>query len=282
MQNIHTHTWDQGQHLSPSAVKEAELARGYPLDLSVRFEAFMEDMAPFEKVVVFGLKARLTGYWVPDEYVADFVARAPGKLYGFASCDPTQPHYMEELRYAFETLHLSGLKMGPIYAGFDPRDPRCDPVYRYCQENGLPILFHVGTTYNRAAPLGFSRPWLFDEVAIKYPALRMVLAHMGHPFCEECLVVIRKHPHVYADISALYYRPWQFYNTMIMAQEYRVTHKILFGTDYPIATSLPSIEGVRHANDIIGNSPLPRISSEVIEDILNRDAFSLLGIREGR
>jgi len=110
----------------------------------------------------------------------------------------------------------------------------------------------------------------------------MVLAHMGHPFCEECLVVIRKHPHVYADISALYYRPWQFYNTMIMAQEYRVTHKILFGTDYPIATSLPSIEGVRHANDIIGNSPLPRISSEVIEDILNRDAFSLLGIREGR
>ena len=55
------------------------------------------------------------------------------------------------------------------------------------------------TTFNRAAPLGYTRPWLWDEVAIRYPELHMVLAHVGHPFSEECLVVIRKHPHVYAD-----------------------------------------------------------------------------------
>ena len=125
--------------------------------------------------------------------------------------------------------------MGPMYAGFDPRDERCAPVYRFCQDRGLPILFHAGTTFIRVAPLGFTRPWLFDEVAIAYPELRMVLAHVGHPFGEECLVVIRKHPHVYADISALYYRPWQFYTMLIAAQEYHVTHKLLFGTDYPFA-----------------------------------------------
>jgi predicted TIM-barrel fold metal-dependent hydrolase len=68
---------------------------------------------------------------------------------------------MEELFYAFQTLHLSGLKMLPVYAGFDPRDKRCDPVYQYCQKNSLPILFHSGTTYNHEAVLGYSRPWLF-------------------------------------------------------------------------------------------------------------------------
>jgi predicted TIM-barrel fold metal-dependent hydrolase len=278
VQNIHTHTWDQALHLEPATVREADISRGFPLNMTVRFDAFMQDMAPFERVVVFGLKARLTGYWVPDQYVADFVARAAHKLYGFAACDPTQPSYMEELRHAIEDLHLVGVKMGPIYAGFDPRDSRGDPVYRYCQERGLPIMFHAGTTYNRAAPLGYSRPWLFDDVAIRYPGLYMVLAHVGHPFCDECLVVIRKHPHVYADISAVYYRPWQFYNTMILAQEYHVTHKLLFGTDYPFTTASDSIAGVRAVNEVTGQSGLPRVSAEAIEEILARDAFALLGI----
>ena len=278
MQNIHSHAWDQALHMEAATIKEADISRGYPLELTVRFDTFMEDMAPFEHVAVFGMKARLTGYWVPDQYIADFVARAPEKLVGFAGCDPTQETYMEELRHGIEDLHLKGVKMGPMYAGFDPRDPRCDAVYRYCQSRGIPILFHSGTTFNRAAPLELTRPWLFDSVAIAYPELRMVLAHVGHPFCEECLVVIRKHPHVYADISALYYRPWQFYNMLIAAQEYKVTHKLLFGTDYPFTTARESIAGLRAANQIIGDSPLPRVSEQTVEELLARDSFRLLGI----
>lgn len=279
MHNIHTHTWDAALHFAPETIRETDLSRGFPLDLTVKIEPYLDDMGPFEKVVVFGLKARRTGYWVPDEYVADFVSQATGKLIGFAGCDPTQPEHFPELRFAIEHLHLRGVKMGPIYAGFDPRDPLCDPVYAYCQENGLPILFHSGTTFNHNAPLGFSRPWLFDEVAIRYPGLRMVLAHAGHPFCEECLVVIRKHPHVYADVSALYYRPWQFYNTLIAAQEYNVTHKLLFGTDYPFAGAQESIDGLRGINTITGSSGLPVVTSETIEGILQRDALALLGIQ---
>jgi uncharacterized protein len=278
MQNIHAHAWDQTLHIEPQTVRESDISRGFPLDMTVDFDTFMRDMAPFERVAVFGLKARLTGYWVPDAYIADFVARAPDKLVGFAACDPTQPGYLDELEHGIEQLGLTGLKMGPMYAGFDPRDPRCDAVYQYCQERGVPILFHSGTTYNRAAPLGFTRPWLFDEVAIAYPELRIVLAHVGHPFSEECLVVIRKHPHVYADISALYYRPWQFYTMLIAAQEYNVTHKLLFGTDYPFAGGQDSIDGLRRANHIIGDSGLPRVTDGVVEDILARDAFGLLGI----
>ena len=278
MQNIHTHTWNQRLHMADFFVKEAELARGYPIDLSVDFDTFMVDAEPFDKVVVFGAKARLNGLWVPDEYVAEFVARAPAKLIGFAACDPTQPNYIDELRIGIDELHLRGVKMMPMYAGFDPRDERCEPVYAFCASRGLPILFHSGTTFNRAAPLGFTRPWLWDEVAIKHPELRMVLAHVGHPFCEECLVVIRKHPHVYADISALYYRPWQFYNMLIAAQEYNVTHKLLNGTDYPFAKGQASIDGLRNINHIIGNSGLPQVTEKTIEGILNRDALSLLGI----
>lgn len=278
MQNVHTHTWDQSRHFMPETIREADLSRGHPLDLTVDVDAFMADMAPFERVVVFGLKARRTGYWVPDSYVADFVAQAPEKLVGFAGCDPTEPGYMEALIQAIEELGLAGVKMGPIYAGFDPRDPCCSPVYDYCQRRGLPIIFHTGTTFNRAAPLGVSRPWLFDEVAICYPDLHIVLAHLAHPYYAECLVVVRKHPHVYADISALFYRPWQFYNMLITAQEYNVTHKLLFGTDYPFAGAEESIEGLRNVNHIIGSSGLPRVEAATIDGILERDALALLGV----
>jgi len=278
MQNIHAHVWDQSKHFQPQTVQESDLSRGYRLDLTVRLEGLLEDMEPFDRVVIFGLKGRRTGYWVPDEYVAEMASRAAGKLVGFAACDPTQPDYMEELRKAIEILGLKGLKMGPIYGGFDPRDPRCEPVYAYCQEKRIPIVCHTGTTFNRDAPLAFGRPWLFDEVAMRYPELRIVLAHLGHPFYDECLAVIRKHPQVYADISALYYRPWQFYNMMVLAEEYRVTHKLFFGTDYPFARARESIEGVRNVNHVVGGSPLPRVSVEVIEHILERDALGLLGV----
>jgi predicted TIM-barrel fold metal-dependent hydrolase len=278
VQNVHTHAWDQSLHIAEATAREADLSRGYPLDLTVHFDAFMRDMEPFERIVVFGLKAMRTGYWVPDDFIADFVARAPQKLVGFASCDPTQPGHVNELERAVKDLGLRGVKMGPAYAGFDPRDERCAPVYACCQAAGIPIIFHTGTTFNREAMLAFSRPWLFDEVAMRFPELRIVLAHLGHPWHAECLAVIRKHPHLYADIAALYYRPWQFYNMMVLAQEYKVTHKLLFGTDYPFAGAKQSVDGVRGVSDTIGGAGLPAVQADLIESILERDAFSLLGL----
>jgi uncharacterized protein len=282
MQNIHTHTWNQALHIDPATVREADLSRGRPLDLTVQVDAYVDDIASFDRVVVFGLKGRLTGYWVPDDYVAGFVrevnARAPGKVVGFAACDPTQPNALDELVHAVEDLGLQGVKLGPIYAGFDPRSLSCESIYAYCQERGVPMLFHMGTTYNRVAPLRMSRPWLLDEIAIRFPELRIVMAHLGHPFYEECLVIIRKHPHLYADISALFYRPWQFYNMLVTAQEYNVTHKLLFGSDYPFAGGRESVEGLRNANAVIGQSGLPPITEATIEGILARDALGLLGV----
>ena len=279
MYNVHAHAWEPEKHIAAATRAEADRSRGRPMDLSVDFEHFMEEeAAPFDKTFVFGAKAKRTGYWVPDEYIAEFVGRAPDKLVGFAACDPTQEGALAELRKGIEELGLRGVKMMPMYAGFDPRDERCQPIYAYCQEQKLPILFHSGTTFNQDAPLGYTRPWLWDEVGMRYPELRMILAHVGHPFGEECLVVIRKHPHVYADISALFYRPWQFYNMLIAAQEYNVTNKLFFGTDYPFARALESINGLRNANHIIGNSGLPHVTEATIEGILHRDVPALLGM----
>jgi hypothetical protein len=63
VKNIHTYASDPALHSQPETVREA--------DLSVRPEPFLEDMAFVEKVLAPGLKARRTGSWVPDQYVAN-------------------------------------------------------------------------------------------------------------------------------------------------------------------------------------------------------------------
>ena len=59
---------------------------------------------------------------------------------------------------------------------------------------------HMGTTFGRNTPLELGRAIHVDPVARCWPELKMVLAHMGHPWYEECIVVVRKHPNVFAEV----------------------------------------------------------------------------------
>ena len=36
MQNVHAHAWDEALHLTPETVREAEISRGFPSDLTVK------------------------------------------------------------------------------------------------------------------------------------------------------------------------------------------------------------------------------------------------------
>ena len=182
---------------------------------------------------------------------------------------------MEMLRHGIEDLGLRGVKFGPIYNGVPLSDPRLVPVYEYCQKNNIPLTMHMGTTFARVAPVELGRAVYVDEVANRYPDLTMILAHMGHPWYEECIVVSRKQPNVFCEVSALSYRPWQYYNILITAQEYRIIDKIFFGTDFPFARVDESVDGLLGINDQLAGTALPRVSRETQEAILRSDPFSV-------
>ena len=60
-----------------------------------------------------------------------------------------------------------------------------------------------------------------SALALRYPELKMIMAHMGHPWFEECAVVVAQAAErLCRDLGHLY-RPWQFWNMMIAAQEYK-------------------------------------------------------------
>jgi predicted TIM-barrel fold metal-dependent hydrolase len=242
-------------------------------------EGHLETTREAEVAVVFGLQAQATGWNIPNDAVATHVTRAPERLLFFAAVDPARPDCLAELERCHRGLGAVGVKLAHLYQGVHPLDPRCREIYRYCVRHALPVLFHVGTSFVGGTPLDFSRPVHFDAVAVDFPELRMVLAHLGHPWEDETIAVIRRHPHVYADLSALYYRPWQFYNSMQLLVEYRTEAKVLFGSDFPFTTTGSSLVGVRGVNSILAHSGLPPIPSEVIEGIIHRDALGLLGLQ---
>jgi uncharacterized protein len=214
---------------------------------------------------------------VDDQYVADYIAAHPDALIGFLSVDPTQDDWQREMRAGHEQLGLRGMKLMPMYAGFRPDDARLDPLWRYATEHRLPVLLHTGTTFVSQAPLECTLPRHLDPVATRFPDVKIIMAHLSHPYEGECVAVIRKHPNVFADISALHYRPWQLFHSLMLVQEYGVWDKLLFGTDYPFTTVSASIDGLRSLNKRFAGTGAT-LDERAIERLIHRDSLGLLGL----
>ena len=277
--DVHSHFWAYPTDFSASFREQAKRARaGVEVDLTVRYEDYHAACRVPVRTVVFGGKAKLSGVWVDDRRIAEYVAAHPDTLIGFLSVDPTQPEWEKELRDGHEVLGLRGIKLLPMYAGFRPDDTRLDPLYVYAAKHRLPVLLHTGTTFVSQAPLECTLPRHLDAVAIRHPDVKLILAHLGHPYEGECVVVIRKHPNVFADISALHYRPFQLYHSLMLVQEYGVWDKVLFGTDYPFTTVNATLDGLRSLNKMLEGTALPRLNEAKIESLIARDTCTLLGI----
>ena len=276
--DVHSHYFRYPEHFTEEFKRESLRSRGVEIDLTVRWEEYRATARECDKTIVFGAKARRSGQWVDDKEVAGYVAQHPEHLIGFMCLDPTQVGWRDEMEEGHIDLKLKGIKLLPMYAGFSPNDRALDDLWIYASRHGLPVLLHTGTTFVSNAPLACTLPRLIDEVAIRFPEVKIVMAHLGHPWEGECIATIRKHNNVFADCSALHYRPFQLYHSLMLVQEYCVWHKLLFGSDYPFTTVDASLAGMRKLNDMLLGTALPRLNMEQMEMMFHRDTLSLLGI----
>jgi predicted TIM-barrel fold metal-dependent hydrolase len=161
----------------------------------------------------------------------------------------------------------------------DPLGENALRLYAYAEQHGLPMLVHQGTSPVRFADIDYAHPRHTDRVAMQFPNLRIIMAHIGHPFQLDCIVVVRKHPNVWADISALHYREWSYYTCLRLATEWSVLHKLLFGSDYPAAaTPRETAEALTHVNDMLEGTKLPRVPEDELQKIVHRDSLAALGL----
>jgi len=274
--DIHTHCL-QPEHVSRTARQASERA-GYPPMAPLAPETYLEGVAPVDRAVVFGIRALSAGLATPNAYTAEWVRHAPDKLIGFMGIDPTEEGYLDEIDRSVD-LGLKGIKIYPTLARFDVTDPTIAPLFEKAQRLGLPVLSHMGTQPDPRAMLKHSHPLLIDELAQAFPDLKFIIAHMAHPWQRDCAVVVRKHPNVYADVSGSgWVRPWQAWEAFILMQEWGVTDKLLFGSDFPAWTPQEGMDKMRRLNEQVEGTNLPRIRDEVIEGIIHRSSLELLGL----
>lgn len=176
-----------------------------------------------------------------------------------------------------------GVKLYPSL-GFFPYDARLEGVYEYCETNGIPIMTHCTPSgaffLGKITPLmsmpqpiavagspapvapafggknndkdcdNFLLPSNWDSILIKFPKLKVCLAHMGGTsemwpktpdlsranWYQEVKRLISTHANVYTDISYTLsdekadYRTWKEIESLLGQDAY--ANRILFGTDY--------------------------------------------------
>jgi uncharacterized protein len=119
-------------------------------------------------------------------------------------------------------------------------------VYELAMKYDLPVVIHSGDTFSDRGLLRYSHPLYIDELAVRYPDLRIVICHLGNPWVMDAAEIVYKNKNVYSDLSGLQVGTKEvfdrfssselwlntFRTAMVFADRY---DKFLYGSDWPLA-----------------------------------------------
>jgi uncharacterized protein len=162
-------------------------------------------------------------FYPDNEYVRDVVESIPG-LYALVWGNPRVPGYVQEVERYLEHPKFLGLKLHPLIDGYLPNDPSVHPMIELIVERDLPVLIHCGH------PI-FTLPWSIEELAVSFPAAKIVIGHMGHGnvvYINGSIDVALRNPNVYLETSGM-----PMHTKIREAYERVGETRVLFGTDVP-------------------------------------------------
>jgi len=234
----------------------------------------MED-AGVVRAVILGQDTHATpnpafkSYSMKNDEVARIAARSDDKLVPFAGVDPNSGKAaLTELKRAVKVLGMRGLKVHGSANSVYLNDAKLMfPIYEFCQEVGVPILFHTGTTGLGDCEIKYSKTELLDEVCQRFPDLKVVMAHFGWPWPEVAIAIALRNPNVFIDVSG--WKPRYVPQSVIPYLNGILQDRFLFGTDYPMLRQKEWLEDFKaHLG--------PKLKAGVGEKLLSSNAKRLL------
>lgn len=190
---------------------------------------------------------RVWGDWTgTNDIIVDLEEKFPERFRGVFGAEPLDKNdvlkkkRLEEFKAAVKDHGIRGLWFGPPYQHIYANDKRIYPFYEVAQEYGVVVYYHHGGGIGggggpaNAAPLKYARAILLDDVVIDFPNLRINVEHMAYPWTEELLALMKHAPNVYTDVCELFYRPTVLAWYLMMAKEYGVIDRVIWGSDYDV------------------------------------------------
>jgi len=112
-----------------------------------------------------------------NHWLVNTLAPLP-QLTPFAGVDPWVLSPKQNVGHLRELAERGarGVKLHPVAQRAAPADPRLRPVWQACEELGLAVLAHSGTSKDGE---GFAEPEVFVPLLRDFPELTVVLAHLG-------------------------------------------------------------------------------------------------------
>jgi predicted TIM-barrel fold metal-dependent hydrolase len=204
-------------------------------------------------------RAALINYVAPEvmgfdasanEWVARYVGGHEDRLLAVGSVHPR--HAADagaETRRIF-ALGIRMLKIHPPHQLFAANAylgelPGLGEVYAEAERAGRPVMIHTGTSVFPGARNRFADPMAVDDVAVDFPALKIILAHAGRPlYMDTASFLARRHPNVHLDLSGI--PPKKLLEYLPRLED--LSDHCLWGTDYPspgVASMKKNVEDFR-------------------------------------
>jgi len=236
----------------------------------VSIEENLRDMdeAGVDKSIIVAIDAETVSHFkVPNDLIAKIVNEYPERFVGFASVDPHKGVLaIDELERAVRNLGLKGVKIIPNLIEVYPNERLMYPLYEKVAELNVPILFHMGTLFQKGTKIKYSQPIFIDDVAVDFPNLRIIMAHFGFPWFAEAIAVAQRNQNVFFNIAG--WSPKYIPEMVVKYMNGVLSHKVLFGSDYPLIPRKRIITELRRLG----------LKQESLDNILSINAKKLLNI----
>jgi predicted TIM-barrel fold metal-dependent hydrolase len=205
-----------------------------------------------------------------NQWVADYTKEDPRRLLSCGGVHPRHsPNVMADVEQILR-LKIRMIKIHPPHQLLFPNDylhgvKELEIIYRAAEANGVPVMFHTGTSIFHGARNKYGDPIYLDDVAVDFPKLKILMAHGGRPlWMDTAFFLLRRHPNVFLDISGIPPKTLLQYFPRLN----EVAHKTLFGTDWPS----PGVREIKSNLDDLLALPL---SEDTRQQILCRTALGI-------
>jgi len=241
--DVHVHPWTRAFMKKNGPIMKA--CGFFKLDVSnlpATTDQLLDEMAEagVAKAVILGQDTHATRnpafkrYTLTNDAVARIAEKSGDRLIPFAGVDPNAGGAaVAELKRAVEKLGMRGLKVhGSANSVYINDRRRMYPIYEFCQEVGVPVLIHTGTTGLGDCEIKYSKTELVDEVCQSFPDLRVIMAHFGWPWPDVAVAIALRNPNVFIDVSG--WKPKYIPQSVLPYLNGLLQDRFLFGTDYPM------------------------------------------------